>query len=157
MADGDMNSAALSQPPPARASRSVDQTPQLSPLPPRPSQESAGHPGGWKTIGEQLDFYDEQDCLRPSHNLVSEKLKTRTEDHVVIFDYSLNPDYLGRADGNTPVEERGPPPGNSRGGDDIFFQVSKNELIESKQFDQIINPDKESPRMLARGPRLGIM
>jgi len=144
------NSAALSETPPVLAPRSVDQSRQLSPQSPEPSQEPADHLDGWRTIGEQQPFYDEQDCLHPSHNLVSGKLKTRTDDHVVIFDYSLNPDYPGHADGGTPVGEGG----DSSADDDMFFRVSKNELIESKQFDQIINPDEESSLSRAR---LGIM
>ena len=156
MAD-DRNSTALSETPPVLAPRSVDQSPQLSPQAPEPSQGPADHLDGWTTIGEQQLFYDEQDCLHPSHNLVSEKLKTRPDDHVVIFDYSLSPDYLGHTDGSTPLEEDGSSSGDSSADDDIFFQVSKNELMKSKQFGQIINPNEESQRVLSRGSRLGIM
>jgi len=156
MAD-DRNSATLSENPPILAQRSLDQSSQPPPPSPGLSQESADHLGGWKTIGEQQLFYDEQDCLHPSHNLVSEKLKTRPDDHVVIFDYSLSPDYLGHTDGSTPLEEDGSSSGDSSADDDIFFQVSKDELMKSKQFDQIINPNEESQRVLSRGSRLGIM
>jgi len=128
------------------------QPPQQSPTPP---QELADRFAGWETIDEQRAFYDERDCLDPSHNLSSKTLK-RNEDNVVIFDYSLDPDYPSRADGNTPAEEGGPSPGHFSA-EDIFFQVPKHELIESKQFDQIINPAKEPQLIRSRGPRLGIM
>ena len=118
------------------------------------SQELADPFAGWETIDEQRDFYDERDCLNPSHNLARKSLK-RNEDNVVIFDYSLDPDYPSRADGNTPAEEGGP--SRHLSADDIFFQVPKHELIESQQFDQIINPAKEPQLIRSRGPRLGIM
>ena len=157
MADG-TDSAAPLEPPGASqpAPGSNNQSSQSPPLSPGLSQELADYFDGWKTIGEQQDFYDEQDCLHPSHNLASEKLKSRKEDHVVIFDYSLNPDYLNRSDEN-PFEEDGSSSGHFSADDDIFFQVSKKELIGSKQFDRIINPTKEPPLTPSRGPRLGIM
>ena len=130
---------------------------QQSPLPLASSQELASRFAGWETIDEQRDFYDERDCLDPSHHLVSEKLKNRREDDVVIFDYSLNPDYLRPTRGNTPIEEGGPSSRHFGEDDDIFFRVSKNELIESNQFDQIINPGRESPLIPSRGVGLGIM
>jgi len=102
----------------------------------------------WQTIGGQQNFYDERDCLYPS-NLRSEKLGNRGENDVVIFDYSLDPDYLKRADGNPPGEEEATSSGHSSADNDIFFQVSKNGFLESEKFDRIINP--------AREPRLGIM
>jgi len=111
---------------------------------------------GWEVIGEQQDFYDEQDCLHPSRNLVSEKLKNRREDDVVIFDYSLNPDYLRRVDRN-PFEGGGRSAGLFGEDDDIFFRVSKDRLIDSKQFDQIINLTGAPPLIQSREPRLGIM
>ncbi|PUU79857.1 hypothetical protein B9Z19DRAFT_1124564 [Tuber borchii] len=129
-----------------------------SPIPPSPlSPESAGHIGGWRTIGEQQDFYDEQDCLYPSHNLASEKLRTRKEDDVVIFDYSLDPDYLSRVGGNPLVEEDSPLSEGFDAEHDMFFQVPKNQLIRSEQFDQIINPTKEPQEIPPRGSRLGII
>jgi len=128
---------------------SIHEFSQQSPL----SQGSGDYFDGWRTIGEQQDFYDEQDCLHPSLNLASEKLKTRKADDVVIFDYSLDPDYLSRVGGNPPVEEGGPLSESSGADHDRFFQVPKNELIGSEQFDQIIDLTKEPPR----GPRLGIM
>lgn len=121
--------------------------------PPASAQGSAGLPSGWQTISEQRDFYDERDCLDPSHGLASDKLKNRNEDDVVIFDYPLNPDYLTCTSGSPPVEEGGPSPGHFSADNAIFFQVSKNELIESEKFDQIIN----SPPLLSRGARLGVM
>ncbi|PUU82950.1 hypothetical protein B9Z19DRAFT_1190011 [Tuber borchii] len=159
MADDGIDSAALLEPP--RASQpppeSTNQSSRPPPLSPEHSRESVDYFEGWKNIGEQQDFYDEQDCLHPSHNnLASEKLNTRRDDHIVIFDYSLNPDYLNRADGN-PFEEGSPSSEHFSADDDIFFQVSKNELIESKQFDQIINITKEPPLIPSRGQRLGII
>ena len=119
--------------------------PQLPPL----SHESADFFGGWQTISGQRGFRDERDYLDPSHNLASKKLRARKEDDVVIFNYSLNPPCLSSADGNTPAEEGGPSSGHFSATDDIFFRVPKNELIESKQFVQIINSPQE--------PRLSIM
>jgi len=136
--------------------RLIGQLPQWPPPHPVSLHES-GSFDGWRTIGEQQDFYDEQDCLHPSHNLASEKLNNREEDDVVIFDYSLDPHYLTLVDGDSPVEEDGPSSGLFSASDDLFFLVPKDELIESKQFDQIINPTKEPRLMLSRGPRLGIM
>ena len=127
--------------------------------PPSPwlSLKLADHFEGWETINQQRAFYDERDCLGPSHNLTSEKLKNRKEDDVVIFDYSLDPDYLKSANWYLPVEEGGPPSGRFAQDDDLIFRVSKDNLLKSKQFDQIINPAKE-PRLLeSRGPRLGVM
>ena len=54
------------------------------------AQESPDRFGGWKTVGEQRDFYDEKDFL-PCSNLRSEKLEDRKEEDVFIFDYSLSP------------------------------------------------------------------
>lgn len=133
---------------------SVNQSSQPSLLSPVLSQD---HLQGWEIIGEQQDFYNEQDCLRPHHNLASEKLKTRKEDDVVIFDYSLDPGYGRCVDGNPLVEVGGPLPGHSSADDSIFFRVSKEELIGSKQFNQTINPTKEPRLILSRGPRLAIM
>ena len=70
----------------------------------------------------------------------------------MIFDYSLS-----RRDGNPSVEEEGPSSGHSSSHDDIFFQVRKDELIESRQFNQIINATKEPRFIQSRGPRLRIM
>ena len=112
------------------------------------ANSSASSTTDWQTIGEQQSFYDERDCLHPS-GLTSEKLGNRGENDVVIFDYSLDPDYLKRADGNPPGEEDAAPPGQSSADNDIFFQVSKNGLLESEKFDRIIDPSRE--------PRLGIM
>ena len=121
-----------------------------------PSSRPTGYFDGWDTIGEQQDFYDEQDCLHPSHNLASEKLKSRKDDEVVIFDYSLIPDYLTVVDGNAQIEEGGPFLEYPTADDDLFFRVSKDELLGSEQFDQLINPKEELAR-LSWGPRLGIM
>ena len=119
-------------------------------------QEPLDRFNGWKTIGEQEEFYHEQDCLHPSHTLVSEKLKSRREDDVVIFDYSLDPHYLSRADGN-PFEESDSSSGHFSEEEDIFFPVSKDRLIESEQFDRIISPMKDPLLIRSRGLRLAIM
>ena len=133
---------------------------ELSQLPPffsAPLQEPADHFNDWQTIGEQRDFYDERDCLDPGHNLTSEKLRTRGRDDVVIFDYYLDPDYPTGESGNPAVRGSSPPSQHLGADDDIFFRVPKNELLESKQFNKIINPTKESRLTQSRGPRLGIM
>ena len=75
----------------------------------------------------------------------------------MIFHYCLDPDYLKCADGYSPVEEGAASSGRHGVADDVFFLVSKNELKESKQFDQIINPPKEPLQNLSQGPRLGVM
>jgi len=68
---------------------------------PQPSSREAQEPdrfGGWKTVGDQRDFYDEKNFLACC-NPTSEKLKDRKEEDVVIFDYSLS-----LADENREVE-----------------------------------------------------
>lgn len=145
MADNGRNSLQTSQLPPG----SIDQS-QPPPLSSELPQVSAGHFEGWEII-------DEQDCLHPSHNLASAKLRTRKEDDVVIFHYFLDPDYLKGAEGNPPVEEGAASSRRHSVADDVFFLVSKNELKESKQFDQIISPPKEPLQNLPQGPRLGVM
>lgn len=125
-------------------------TNSTTPLDPSsPAKPLADHFSGWQTIGGQRGFCDERDYLDPSHNFTSQKLRARKKDDVVIFNYSLNPLHLGRADGSLLAEEGGPSSGHFNAADGIFFQVPKNELIESKQFVQTINPRQE--------PRLGIM
>lgn len=119
------------------------------------SRELADSPDGWDTIGEQRSFYDEQDCLHLNCSLASEKLKNRKADDVVIFDYSLDLDYLKPAD-EFPPAEGSAPPGHFSANDDIFSRVCKNELMRSKQFEQTISP-QESQQRLSQGPRLGIM
>ena len=74
----------------------------------------------------------------------------------MIFDYSLNLDYQGRVGGDPPVERGGPSSERFSAGSDIFFRVSKNELVMSKQFDRIINSTKPRPPQSWR-PRLGVM
>jgi len=137
-----------SEPPP----ESIDQPSR----PPTLSQELTDYFDGWDTIGEQQDFYNEQDCLHPSQNLASQKLKNRGDDDVVIFGYTLNPDYLKGLDGNPPVGG-GPSLEHPTADNDIFFRVSKNELTTSKQFDKIFNTPEELPLQLSRESRLGIM
>lgn len=145
MADHSRNSLQTSQLPPGSIDRS-----QPPPLPSKLPQESAGHLKGWEII-------DEQNCLHSSHSLASAKLRTRKEDEVVIFYYLLDLDYLKYADRNPPVEGGAASSGRHSVADDVFFLVSKNELKESKQFDQIINPPKEPLQSLSQGPRLGVM
>ena len=143
--------------PPESSAGSIHEVLKQSPPSPSISKESPASFAGWRTIGEQQDFYDEQDCLDPSHSLTCDKLGGRTEDDVVIFDYSLDPEYLSQASGNPSVEEGGPSSRFFEADNDIFFRVPKNGLLESKQFDQIINPTEEPRLMLSRGSRLGIM
>ena len=122
-----------------------------------PSSGSADHVDHWKIIGEQQGFYVEQDCLHPRSNLASKKLSSRKEDDVVIFNYSLDPDYLKHVDGNLLVEEGRPSSEQFSAEDDIFFQMPKDNLIESAQFNRIVNPTNEPQEILAEGQRLGIM
>ncbi|CUS12900.1 unnamed protein product [Tuber aestivum] len=118
-----------------------------SPATHQPPQPSAG----WKTIGGQRECYDEGDCLNPSHSLVSEKLRERGEDDVVIFDYSLNPDYLSARDedfGDADYEDSDY---------DVFFRVPKDGLMGSDQLEQIVDQAREPRPMPSQGPRLGII
>ena len=74
----------------------------------------------------------------------------------MIFDYSLNPDYQGRVDRDPPIQRGCPSSERFSADDDIFFRVSKNELVMSKQFGRVVNPTK--PRLIkSRGPRLGVV
>jgi len=132
---------------------SAHQSPESSLPPPTGTltQESQDLSDGWKTIGEQPEFYDEKDFLRPSFNLTSERLKDRKEDDVVIFDYSM-----GGADESPLVEGGGPSSAGSDEDDDRFFQVSKGRLIAPEQFSQILNPTKE-PGLIQSQARLCIM
>ncbi|KAG0641316.1 hypothetical protein HOY80DRAFT_1135348 [Tuber brumale] len=132
----------------------VHQLPQASPPSPALSRGSATGAAGWESISEQEGFYDEQDFLCPGNRLASGNLKNRGEDDVVIFDYSIRPDYLCRVGGDTLIERGGPSSGHISAGDDLFFLVFKNMLIESKEFGQIT---EASRLMLSRGPRLGII
>ena len=104
----------------------------------------------WEIINEPREFYDERDCLDPSHNFASETLSNRSKDDVAIFDYSLNPEYLGH-------EEDGAssPPFGADG--DIFLRVSRDEFIKSERFDELINRPGRDRLLQSRGPRLGIM
>jgi len=134
----------------------IGQSSQPSQLPPVFSQESADRFEGWKIIVKRVS-YDEQDLLHPSLNLANEGLRARGEDDVVIFDYSLDPDYISHADRNPRAGEDGPSSGHLSADDDIFFRVPKKEFLGSKQFDQIINPTKEPQLILSRRLRLNIM
>jgi len=126
---------------------SAHQLSQGSPPLPTLAQDPPHHFDGWRPIGQQQEFYDEEGFLCLSRNLTSEKLKDRKEDDVVIFDYSLS-----REDGNPPVGGSGPSSGGSSEDEDRFFQVSKDMLIESEQFSQVINP-----RLIQSRERLAIM
>jgi len=126
---------------------SAHQLSQASTPPPTLAQDPPHHFDGWRPIGQQQEFYDEEGFLCLSRNLTSEKLKDRKEDDVVIFDYSLS-----REDGNPPVGGSGPSSGGSSEDDDRFFQVSKDRLIESEQFSQVINP-----RLMQSRARLAIV
>ncbi|PWW79093.1 hypothetical protein C7212DRAFT_360614 [Tuber magnatum] len=132
----------------------VQQLSQESPSSPVPPRESAARFAGWETIGEQNDFYDLRDCLHPGYRLASDKLKSRKEDDVVIFDYSLDPGSRSRVDGNPLFEQGSPPSGHFRSDNDRFFRVSRAQLIGSKEFGQIT---KEPRLTLSRGPRLGVI
>lgn len=149
-----MNSAAPLDPIPTMESSagSIHELSQLSPLSPMLSLGSVDSFADWETIGEQGDFCDEQDFLNPSCSLASEKLKNRKEDDVVIFGYSLDPDYLSRPDRHPPVERGEASPGRFSGDDNRFLQVPKDRLvsIESEQFNQVINPTKEPGLSVAR-------
>lgn len=125
---------------------------QALPPPPTLSHESPERSDGWKTIGKQEEFYDERDFLYPSRSLISEKLKNRNEDDVVIFDYLLN-----GADGNPGVEGGGLSSRSFSEEDNMFFLMPKDRLIGSKQFTRIINPTKEAQLIRSGGPRLAIM
>jgi len=129
----------------------------LPSLPPKLGQEPQDSRCGWETIGGQRDFYDERDCLDPSYNLVREKLKDRGRDDVVIFRYPLDPDNLSRVEGDPPVGGGCPSSVPFCADNDIFFRVPKNELLESKQFNQTIKPEKESQPIQTRRLRLGIV
>ena len=134
---------------PSLRSTHLSQAPPPSPL--TLPQESPVHFDGWETISEQ-DFYNEKDFLCPGYDLTSEKLKYRKEEDVVIFDY-----LLSRTDGNPLVDGSGSSSGRFSGGDDRFFQVTKDRLIESEQFNKIINPMKPPRPIQSRGQRLAIM
>ena len=155
MDDPSANPTAPSDPPqiPGSALGSNEQLPQPS----QPPQGSADNVDNWTIIGEQKGFYDEQDCLHPSRNLTSEKLSNRRKDDVVIFNYSLDPEYLKHVDGNLLVEEGSPSSERFSADDDIFSRVPKDQLIESEQFKQIINLTNEPREILAPGQRLHIM
>ncbi|PUU82963.1 hypothetical protein B9Z19DRAFT_1040118 [Tuber borchii] len=130
---------------------SIHQSSQALPQSPASAEESPGHLHGWKTIDRQQVFYDEEGFLYPSCILTSEKLKDRKEDDVVIFNYSLS-----RTDESPPVEGSSPSSGIFGENDDIFFRVPKDTLIESEQFNQVINPEKE-PRLIQSRARLSII
>jgi len=135
---------------PEPSAGSIPQSSQRLLPPPGLTKGSLDHPHDWITIGQPQGFYDEEGFLYPSCSLTSEKLKDRKGDDVVIFNYSLS-----RVDGD-PLIEGSPPSSGSFGEDDIFSQVPKDRLIESDQFNQIINPTME-PRLIQSRARLGIM
>lgn len=143
-----------SPPPPSVGSRH-ELSPPI-PLSPVLSHEPATNCVGWEPIGEQPRFYDEQDFLCPGSNLTSQKLSNRKADEVVGFDYPVDPDYLGYVGEYPPDEEGDLSPGFSED-NDIFFRVSKDRLIDSREFNQIINHTREPRVERSRVPQLGIM
>ena len=135
MGDTSRNSAVPLDPsstlePPPGSSHQPSQGP---PPPPTLAQDPPHRFDGWRAIGEQQEFYDDEGFLCLSHNLKSEKLNDRKEDDVVIFDY-----LLSQEDGDPPVEGSCPSSGGP-GEDDQFFQVHKDRLIESEQLSQVTN------------------
>jgi len=134
----------------AHSARSIPQPPEGPPASPALTKESLGRFHGWKTIIEQ-GFYDKEGFLYPSCRPTSENLEDRKEDDVVVFNYSLS-----RSDGNPPVEENGPSSRSLGETSDVFFQVPKNRLIESEQFNRVISPRKDPRPIESRAP-LGIM
>ena len=68
---------------------------------------------------------------------------------MVVFDYPLDPNYLGSGSDL--------PPGGFSQDNDKFFRASKDALIHSKEFNQVINPTKETQLTRSRVPHLGIM
>ena len=80
-------------------------------------------------------------------------IETRKKEDVAIFHYWY---LLSSADENPLVERGGPSLVRSSEDDNIFFQVSKDRLIESQQFSQVTNPTEGVRLLLPRGPRLGI-
>ena len=155
MADPSTNPTAPSDPPQIPGS-ALGSTEQLS-QPSQPPQGSANNVDDWGVLGEQQGFYDEQDCLHPSHSLASRKLRDKREDDVVIFNYSLDPYYLKRVDRNLLVEEGSSSSERFGADDDIFFRVPKDRFIESEQFNHIINLTNEPREILAPGQRLHIV
>lgn len=156
MDDLGTNSTALldSRSTPEPSAGSIHELSHLSPLLSPGSEDGFAD---WEAITERRDFYDEQDFLNPCYSLASEKLKNRKEDDVVIFDYSIDPDYLSRLDGNPPVEGGSPSLGRVSRDTERFFRTPKDRLVESDQFNQVINPTKEPRLAQSLGPRLGIM
>ena len=137
---------------------SIHELSQLSPPPPALGQEPQDPSDSWETIGGQRDFYDERDFLDLSYHLSTEKLQDRGKDDVVIFCYPLDPDHLSHVDGGPPVEGGcSSSSGYFSVDTSIFSRVSKNQFIESEQFNQIINPTKDLRPIPSRGPHLGIM
>ncbi|PUU82957.1 hypothetical protein B9Z19DRAFT_1061389 [Tuber borchii] len=159
MDDLGTNSAAPLDPRSTRepSAGSVHELSQLSPLLPQLSPGSEDGFADWETIGERRGFYDEQDFLNPSYSLASEKLKNRKEDDVVIFDYPIDPNYLSCLGGNPPVEGGGPSLGRVNGDTERFFRAPRDKLVESEQFNRVINSTKEPRLAQPKGLRLGII
>jgi len=129
--------------------------PQVPELPeePQPSQqpEESAAPFRWQTIDEQKDFCDEWDCLHPS-DLTNEKLQNSDND-IVVYDYSLDLDYLSRANGDHPSEGGSPSSVRPSSGSDRLLRVPTSELTSQREFDLRIKPQL----VLSPEPRLGIM
>ncbi|RPB03055.1 hypothetical protein L873DRAFT_1841387 [Choiromyces venosus 120613-1] len=163
----------LSLNPPQTSPRPVIQPPQQLQVPPPPviqstqpsqvprTQQPVADFSTWDKIrgDEQQRFYDERDCLHPNLTPVSEKLRNREENDVVIFNYSSKPNYPHGVDREGSIERSSSE--NEEQFDienDRFCLVPKEKLIESTEFDQIINLDPgELDSRISRGTRLGIV
>ena len=137
-------------------SSSSPATQQGSPLVPelpegQQPEESAAPPLGWQNIHEQRNFCDEWDCLHPS-DLTNKELQNRGND-IVVYDYSLDSDYLSRANGDHLAEGGSPSSARPGSGSDRFLRVPMNELTSQREFDRKIKPQL----VLSPEPRLGIM
>ena len=120
---------------------------------PAPPREPAPH--DWKTIHSQRSFYDEHDFLH-RFNLTLKELDNRGTHEAVLFDISVAPSSPGGVDGNCTAEGRGSSSGRLRA-DRRLLRAPKDMLIESEQFNQMVNPKKDSQPIQSHGPRLGIM
>jgi len=136
---------------PEPSAGSIPQPPQGPPTSPSLTKESGDLFHGWKTIGEQQGFYDEEGFLYPSCGLENGKPEDRKEDDVVIFNC-----LLSRSDGDPPVEGRGPSSRSFGEDRDLFFQMPKDRLIETEQFSEVISPGEDPGRIQSQA-RLGVM
>ena len=89
-------------------------------------------------------------CIRAAASRADNK-RTETRKMSRFFTTGI---LLSSADENPLVDRGGPSLGRSSEDDNIFFQVSKDRLIESQQFNQITNPTEE-PATPATGTPVG--